>query len=79
MKSEIIIGLISISKSKISFNIFNEKKKNKPNQQLLDNQKNTLKELDKVLSNFYKELSISDDAYYKLIQQIKTYYQNEYK
>ncbi len=71
IKTEIIIGLITTAKSKVSFDIFQEKKKTKPNRSRLDNQQKILKKLDNILNDFYSKLETSDNNYNELVRQIK--------
>ncbi len=72
-KTEMIIGLIAIAKSKLIAKIFIEKKVNTSNLLFITNTTKKLKYLESLLRTFYKKLEISDQEYKQILRKIKRY------
>ncbi len=74
-QTELIIGLISIIKSKLFARLFLLKKTCKTNSLKIKNLEKKIQELEIILSNFYHQLNLSDIEYKQLLNKIKAYEQ----
>lgn len=72
-KTEIIIGLIAIIKSRIVAKIFLEEKKINPNVDFIKDSVKKIREMEVLLKYFYEKLEISDQEYETILRKIKKY------
>jgi len=71
IKTEIILGILATTKSKISSNIYNEGEKTEPDELFLNIQREELARLEKILDGFYRKQCVSDEEFVKLIVEIQ--------
>lgn len=72
-KTEIIINLVAIVKSKLMAEIFSEKKKDNPDSSLIMSETQKVNELEVLLRSFYEKFEISDQEYDNILKKVKEY------
>ncbi len=72
-KTEIVLGLIAVAKSRLMKVFFIDDKQEDVGGRKKEKLKNDIKELDNLLRIFYEKLTISEEEYNKILRDIKKY------